>query len=186
MRRDEDLLAGSGGDRAQTVEKLLLKGGVQVRVGLVEKQDVEIRVGRQREHAEPLKEPAALDHEISVSVASVPLELEALDGALDDFDLDIGVVLLAKRGHVELGLERSPEVLLEELPRVGRAEPREVGVGDLRPFPRKRARSATFRSCMSSKMLRSTAPARPSPMRRRRMAPVVLASLSVIPANGAR
>ena len=56
----------TGGDCAQAVEQLLLQRRVQVRVGLVEQQDVEVGIGREREDAEPLQEAAALDHEVAV------------------------------------------------------------------------------------------------------------------------
>ena len=131
MGRNEDLLAGDRGEVAETVQKLLLQGGVQMGVGLIEEQEVKVGVRREREDAQPLQESAALDHQVAVSVPGVPLQLVAVDRSLDDLDLDVGVVLLAERSHDEFSAERGPEVLLQELVRVGCAKSTQVRVGDL-------------------------------------------------------
>ena len=102
-----------------------------MRVGFVEQQDVDLGIGGEGEDAQPLQKAAALDHQIACVVAAVTLELEAVDGAFDHLDLDVGVVLLAERRDVEFGAEGGAQVLLQQLPGVRAAQAAEVGVADL-------------------------------------------------------
>src|SRR6267154_3277662 len=103
-------------------------------VGLVEKEDIDLRVRGQGENGEPLQKTAPLDHEITLVVARMALELVALNSSFDHLHLDIGVVLLTKRSHVELRAKRQAQILLKQLPRVGLPKSGQVWITDLRLF----------------------------------------------------
>src|SRR6266496_437871 len=106
MCRNEDLLACLPSESPQCCQHLRLQRGVQMGVRLIEKQYVEVRVGGEGVHAEPLQEAAALHHQIALVETRVSLELEAFNRSLDDFDPNVGMVFLAKRGNVEFCTER--------------------------------------------------------------------------------